>query len=98
MKLDVNALRYLSREDFRVLTAVEMGQKNVSRAHCVCTSTGCVLFKSLCTSTFCSSYSRIVLTPTKLSHSRCPSECHRRPVLQHEIVPVELITAIAGLK
>lgn len=29
MKLDVNALRYLSREDFRVLTAVEMGQKNV---------------------------------------------------------------------
>ena len=31
MKLDVNALRYLSREDFRVLTAVEMGQKNVSR-------------------------------------------------------------------
>ena len=30
MKLDVNVLRYLSREDFRVLTAVEMGQKNVS--------------------------------------------------------------------
>ncbi len=30
MKLDINALRYLSREDFRVLTAVEMGQKNVS--------------------------------------------------------------------
>lgn len=29
MKLDVNVLRYLSREDFRVLTAVEMGQKNV---------------------------------------------------------------------
>jgi len=29
MKLDVNALRYLSREDFRVLTAIEMGQKNV---------------------------------------------------------------------
>ncbi|KAI7845570.1 hypothetical protein COHA_000859 [Chlorella ohadii] len=28
MKLDVNVLRYLSREDFRVLTAVEMGQKN----------------------------------------------------------------------
>lgn len=44
MKLDINALRYLSREDFRVLTAVEMGQKN------------------------------------------------------HEIVPVDLITAIAGLK
>jgi RIO-like serine/threonine protein kinase len=31
MKLDVNVLRYLSKEDFRVLTAVEMGQKNVSR-------------------------------------------------------------------
>ncbi|KAF6256260.1 Serine/threonine-protein kinase RIO2 [Scenedesmus sp. NREL 46B-D3] len=28
MKLDVNVLRYLSKEDFRVLTAVEMGQKN----------------------------------------------------------------------
>jgi RIO kinase 2 len=30
MKLDVNVLRYLSKEDFRVLTSVEMGQKNVS--------------------------------------------------------------------
>jgi hypothetical protein len=29
MKLDVNALRYLSKEDFRVLTAVEMGMRNV---------------------------------------------------------------------
>ncbi|KAF5842585.1 Rio2, N-terminal-domain-containing protein [Dunaliella salina] len=28
MKLDVNILRYLSKDDFRVLTAVEMGQKN----------------------------------------------------------------------
>lgn len=28
MKLDVNALRYLSRDDFRVLTAIEMGQRN----------------------------------------------------------------------
>ncbi|EFN51844.1 hypothetical protein CHLNCDRAFT_27453, partial [Chlorella variabilis] len=27
-KLDVNVLRYLTKEDFRVLTAVEMGQKN----------------------------------------------------------------------
>ncbi len=31
MKLDVNALRYLSADDFRVLTSIEMGQKNVSR-------------------------------------------------------------------
>lgn len=31
MKLDTNALRYLTKEDFRVLTAVEMGQKNVGR-------------------------------------------------------------------
>lgn len=30
MKLDVNVLRYLAKEDFRVLTSVEMGQKNVS--------------------------------------------------------------------
>jgi hypothetical protein len=30
MKLDVNVLRYLSKEDWRVLTSVEMGQKNVS--------------------------------------------------------------------
>eukprot|EP00249_Psilotum_nudum_P006552 c19875_g1_i1 orf=271-1782(-) len=44
MKLDVNALRYLSKDEFRVLTAVEMGMKN------------------------------------------------------HEIVPVELIDRIAGLK
>ena len=29
MKLDVNALRYLSREEFRTLQAVELGQKNV---------------------------------------------------------------------
>ena len=29
MKLDVEALQYLSKEDFRVLTSIEMGQKNV---------------------------------------------------------------------
>ena len=29
MKLDVNALRYLSREELRTLQAVELGQKNV---------------------------------------------------------------------
>jgi hypothetical protein len=29
MKLDVNALRYLSSEEFRTLQAVELGQKNV---------------------------------------------------------------------
>jgi RIO-like serine/threonine protein kinase len=29
MKLDVNALRYLSKDDFRVLTACEMGMRNV---------------------------------------------------------------------
>ena len=29
MKLDVNSLRYLSREEFRTLQAVELGQKNV---------------------------------------------------------------------
>ncbi|XP_024357077.1 serine/threonine-protein kinase rio2 isoform X2 [Physcomitrium patens] len=28
MKLDVNALRYLTKDEFRVLTAVEMGMKN----------------------------------------------------------------------
>lgn len=31
MKLDVNVLRYLQKDEFRTLTAVEMGQKNVSR-------------------------------------------------------------------
>ena len=30
MKLDVNALRYLTKDDFRVLQAVELGQRNVS--------------------------------------------------------------------
>lgn len=29
MKLDANVLRYLGKDDFRTLTAVEMGQKNV---------------------------------------------------------------------
>lgn len=29
MKLDVDVLRYLSKEDFRVLTAVELGMRNV---------------------------------------------------------------------
>ena len=32
MKLDVNQLRYLSKDDFRVLQAVELGQRNVSFA------------------------------------------------------------------
>jgi len=31
MKFDVNVLRYLTKEEFRVLTAVEMGMRNVSR-------------------------------------------------------------------
>lgn len=29
MKLDANVLRYLTKEEFRVLTAVEQGQRNV---------------------------------------------------------------------
>lgn len=29
MKLDCNMLRYLTKDDWRVLTSVEMGQKNV---------------------------------------------------------------------
>ena len=29
MKLDVNALRYLARDDFRTLTAIEQGERNV---------------------------------------------------------------------
>lgn len=29
MKLNVDVLRYLSKDDFRVLTAVEMGMRNV---------------------------------------------------------------------
>lgn len=33
MKLDVNVLRYLSKEEWRTLTSVEMGQKNVSRVY-----------------------------------------------------------------
>jgi hypothetical protein len=28
MKLDVSCMRYLTKEDFRVLTAVEMGMRN----------------------------------------------------------------------
>ena len=29
MKLDVKTLRYLSKDEFRVLQAIEIGQKNV---------------------------------------------------------------------
>jgi RIO-like serine/threonine protein kinase len=29
MKLDVNALRYITKEEFRALQAVELGQRNV---------------------------------------------------------------------
>lgn len=29
MKLDVNSLRYLSKEEWRVLGSVELGQRNV---------------------------------------------------------------------
>ena len=32
MKLDVNSLRYLSKDEWRVLGSVELGQKNVSFA------------------------------------------------------------------
>ena len=35
MKLDVNALRYLSREEFRTLQAVEVGQRNVRALLCL---------------------------------------------------------------
>lgn len=34
MKLDVDVLRYLTKEDFRVLTAVEMGMRNVNVPSC----------------------------------------------------------------
>jgi len=34
MKLDVNGLRYLSKEEFRTLQAVELGQKNVRSGLC----------------------------------------------------------------
>ena len=33
MKLDVNSLRYLSKEEWRVLGSVELGQRNVRLAH-----------------------------------------------------------------
>lgn len=32
MKLDVNSLRYLSKEEWRVLGSVELGQRNVRYA------------------------------------------------------------------
>lgn len=88
MKLDVNVLRYLSREDFRVLVAVEMGQKNVS-ASCV----GCGVGPA-----------RPAMGSVKRRHaatccSHMPVKFMLRPVLlQHEIVPATLIDTIAGLK
>lgn len=74
MKLDVNVLRYLSKEDFRVLTSVEMGQKNVrARQHNPSTAAGC----------YC-----------------CAVAAHALSLLllQHELVPMQLIDTISGLK
>ncbi len=65
MKLDVNSLRYLSKEEWRVLGSVELGQRNVSKAVVV------------------------------------PYRCRRYLsflLLQHEMVPKELIVTIANLK
>ena len=42
MKLDVDVLRYLSKDDFRVLTAVELGMRNV------CSSLPLLFLLSLC--------------------------------------------------
>jgi len=66
MKLDVNVLRYLGKDDFRTLTAVEMGQKNV---RCIQSSVHDV-----------------------------DGILHTFFLLQHEIVPSQLVESIAGLK
>ena len=81
MKLDVNALRYLTKDEFRVLTAVEMGMKNVRLSHLVpCPSQG-VTFSGA------SGFLENDMSGHKIFL-----------VLQHEIVPAELVDRIAGLK
>jgi hypothetical protein len=73
MKLDVNVLRYLSKDDFRTLTAVEMGQKNVRHMG--------------------------IYSDTSYSSWRAAYCCWLwLPYLQHEIVPIQLIESISGLK
>jgi RIO-like serine/threonine protein kinase len=104
MKLDVNVLRYLSREDFRVLTAVEMGQKNVRRStNAICIT--CVRSqrrqgRAACVAPHCGTHERRRMLP----NARC-CRClhpHMPPLTpfppQHEIVPVSLIDSISGLK
>jgi hypothetical protein len=76
MKLDVNVLRYLSKEDFRVLTSVEMGQKNVCGKQDMQVQQHSGLCKLLL----------LTCTPCTVL------------LLQHELVPMQLIDTISGLK
>ena len=78
MKLDVNVLRYLSKDDFRTLTAVEMGQKNVR---------------------FLSMHISRYHNKCRHAHSPHPPLPPYPPhIVQHEIVPAQLVDTIAGLK
>lgn len=79
MKLDVDVLRYLSKDDFRVLTAVELGMRNVRFS-----------FPLLLNSNFIIIIIIFWILELKLMRFL--------PLLQHEIVPTELIDRIARLK
>lgn len=78
MKLDVNVLRYLSKEDFRVLTAVEMGQKNVRAG--------------------CWQHWRQQRPRQQQHRAEAAARCSHCTPLQHELVPMQLIDSISGLK
>jgi hypothetical protein len=103
MKLDVNVLRYLSKEEFRVLTAVEMGQKNVSIQ--------CRILRAADASRPLPR-SRPELEAAGLGAAAGPAQeaCRRRRAdaapnpptpsrpAQHELVPAPLVDSISGLK
>ena len=101
MKLDVNVLRYLSREDFRVLVAVEMGQKNVRRGRIGRQHASQPGQTALRTLGHCRRCCRPAcrLCWAGLQKARCCACCFFSLVcLQHEIVPATLVDTIAGLK
>ena len=61
MKLDVSQLRYLSRDDFRVLQAVEQGQRNVSTSLLSLTPTDANNLAIACCLSWTLDYQRVLL-------------------------------------
>lgn len=100
MKLDVNALRYLARDDFRTLTAVEQGERNVSGCCSMMRGAGLPRMRRVCR--VADRRSRRIHISLDRNQAATLHSTSQQPPLnpqqQHEIVPVPLIDAIAGLR